>query len=83
MTIVKKTDTYSISKRRDGRYSVLGSNGKAINGDDKVVILKAEDLIKVTAPAPVEEVVEEVVAEEAAAEPAAEEAPVEEEKPAE
>jgi|TARA_B110000902_G_scaffold267179_1_gene358852 hypothetical protein len=82
MTIVKKTDTYSISKRRDGRYSVVGSNGKAINGDDKVVILKAEDLIKVTAPAPVEEV-EEVVAEEAAAEPAAEEAPAEEEKPAE
>jgi hypothetical protein len=75
MTIVKKTDTYSISKRRDGRYSVEGSNGKAINGDDKVAILIAEELIKVTAPAPVaEEVVEEAVAEEA---------PAEEEKPAE
>jgi hypothetical protein len=73
MTIVKKTDTYSISKRRDGRYSVAGSNGKAINGDEKVAILIAEDLIKVTAAAPVEEVVDEV----------AEEAPAEEEKPAE
>jgi hypothetical protein len=78
MTIVKKTDTYSISKRRDGRYSVVGSNGKAINGDDKIAILKAEDLIKVTAPAPVEEVVEEVIEE-----VVAEEAPAEEEKPAE
>jgi uncharacterized protein YpmB len=78
MTIVKKTDTYSISKRRDGRYSVVGSNGKAINGDEKVAILIAEDLIKVTAAAPVEEVVEEAVEE-----AAAEEAPVAEEKPAE
>jgi hypothetical protein len=78
MTIVKKTDTYSISKRRDGRYSVEGSNGKAINGDDKVAILIAEELIKVTAPAPVAEVVEEVVEE-----AVAEEAPAEEEKPAE
>ena len=78
MTIVKKTDTYSISKRRDGRYSVEGSNGKAINGDEKVAILIAEDLIKVTAAAPVEEVVEEAVEE-----AAAEEAPVAEEKPAE
>ena len=78
MTIVKKTDTYSISKRRDGRYSVEGSNGKAINGDDKVAILIAEDLIKVAVAAPVAEVVEEVVEE-----AVAEEAPAEEAKPAE
>ena len=71
MKVVKKTSEYTISQRRDGRYAVVGSDRKPVNGDDKVKILLAEELIKVTAPAPAPEPepeVEEVSAEEAPAE---------------
>ncbi len=69
MKVVKKTSEYTISQRRDGRYAVVGSDKKPVNGDDKVKILLAEELIKVTAPAPAPEPeVEEAPAEEAAAE---------------
>lgn len=71
MKVVKKTSEYTISQRRDGRYAVVGSDKKPVNGDDKVKILLAEELIKVTAPAPAPEPepeVEEVSAEEAPAE---------------
>ena len=84
MKLVKKTDEYSIYQRSDDRYAVKGADKKPINGDDKVKILVAEGLVKVTLPAePVaEEAAEEEAAEteEAAAEEAvAEEAPAEEE----
>ena len=88
MKVVKKTSEYTISQRRDGRYAVVGSDKKPVNGDDKVKILLAEELIKVTAPAPApepepeaEEVAAEETTEEAteeAAEEPAEEAPAEE-----
>ena len=84
MKVVKKTSEYTISQRRDGRYAVVGSDKKPVNGDDKVKILLAEELIKVTVPAPAPEPepeAEEVAAEETAeesAEEAAEEAPAEE-----
>ena len=84
MKVVKKTSEYTISQRRDGRYAVVGSDKKPVNGDDKVKILLAEELIKVTAPAPAPEPepeAEEVAAEETAeesAEEAAKEAPAEE-----
>ncbi len=69
MKVVKKTSEYTISQRRDGRYAVVGSDKKPVNGDDKVKILLAEELIKVTAPAPAPEPeVEEAPAEEAPAE---------------
>lgn len=71
MKVVKKTSEYTISQRRDGRYAVVGSDRKPVNGDDKVKILLAEELIKATAPAPAPEPepeVEEVSAEEAPAE---------------
>jgi hypothetical protein len=80
MKAVVKTDEYTIYQRRDERYAVEGANKKSINGDEKAAILSKHELIKVTLPAPVEEVVEEV--EEVAAEAPAEEAPAVEEAPA-
>ena len=90
MKLVKKTAQYSIYKRSDDRYAVKDANKKAVNGDEKVRILVAEELVKVTLPAepvveeaPAEETAEaEAVAEETAElEAAAEEAPSEEASP--
>ena len=94
MTLIKKTDEYRIYQRGDERYAVQDGTGKPINGEEKVKILLAEELIKVTLPAEPqpeaaadkgdEAAVEEVVAEDEAADPeavaseAAEEAPAEE-----
>ena len=93
MTLIKKTDEYRIYQRGDERYAVQDGTGKPINGEEKVKILLAEELIKVTLPAEPqpeaepeaaadetdEAAVEEVVAEDEASEPeAAEEAPAEE-----
>ena len=94
MTLIKKTDEYRIFQRGDERYAVQDGVGKPINGEEKVKILLAEELIKVTLPAEPqpeaaadegdEVAVEEVVAEDEAADPeavaseAAEEAPAEE-----
>ena len=74
MKFVKRTDDYTVFQRRDGRYAVVDAKGNAINGDAKVQILIAEDLVKVVVPAA--PVAEEVVADapEAAAEEAAAEA---------
>ncbi len=87
MKLVKKTAEYSIYKRSDDRYAVKDANKQPINGEEKVKILVAEDLIKVTLPAePAEEAVEEEAAEESPAEEAAAEEPAEaeaEEAPAE
>ena len=88
MKLVRKTADYKIFLRGDNRYAVQNAAGKPVNGEEKVNILIAEELVTVSAPpAPEPEVVEteeEVVAEEAAeeevaaGEPAAEEAPAEE-----
>ena len=51
MTLIKKTDEYRIYKRGDERYAVQDGTGKPINGEEKVKILLAEELIKVTLPA--------------------------------
>ena len=85
MKLVRKTADYKIFLRGDNRYAVQDASGKPVNGEEKVNILIAEDLVKVTAPQEVEpEVVEEAPAEEPAVEeaPAAEE-PAEAEAPAE
>ena len=64
MKLVKKTAEYSIYKRSDDRYAVQDADKQPINGEEKVKILVAEELIKVALPA---EPAEEEVVEEAAA----------------
>ena len=71
MKLIKKTDEYKIYMRGDDRYAVQDANGKPVNGEEKVRILVAEDLIKVTLPSPKEETEE---AEEAVSDEATEEA---------
>ena len=69
MKVVVKNDEYTIYQRRDGRYAVENAAKKAVNGDEKVAILLANDLVKVTPPAaPAEEPAAEEVVEEAAEE---------------
>ncbi len=55
MELVKKTDDYSIFKKRNNRYSVKTPKGAWINGDKKAEILLGENLITVSAPKKVEE----------------------------
>ena len=78
MKVVVKRDEYTIYERRDGRYAVEGIDKKAINGDDKVAILVANELIKALVPAASKEAPEEILEEEVTAEAAEETA----EKPA-
>ena len=60
MKVVVKNDEYTIYQRRDGRYAVEGADKKPINGDEKVTILAANELIAATLPAaPVEEAASE------------------------
>jgi hypothetical protein len=77
MKLVKKTAEYSIFARGDDRYAVKSADKKPVNGEEKVRILLAEGLIKVSEPgAPAEPEPEaeatEAVSEEASEEPAAE-----------
>ena len=81
MKLVKKTDEYSIYQRGDGRYAVQDANKNAVNGDEKARILLAEELIKVTLPAPAAP--EEAAEADAPEAEATEEAAAEEEAPAE
>ena len=55
MKVVVTNDEYTIYQRRDGRYAVEGADKKPINGDEKVTILLANELISVTPPAAPEE----------------------------
>ena len=55
MKLIKKMADYKIFMRGDERYAVQDANGKPINGEEKVKILVAEDLIKVIVPSPKEE----------------------------
>jgi hypothetical protein len=75
MKVTKKTAEYTVYQKRNNRYAVKGADSKWLNGDDKVKVLLAEGLIKLTAAAVKEEApAEEPAAEEAAADeaPAAE-----------
>ena len=69
MKAIKKTAEYTIYQKRNNRYAVKGANAQWLNGDDKVKVLLAEALIKLSVAAPVEA-------------PAEEDAPAEEEAPA-
>lgn len=51
MKLVKKTEQYSIYKRRDDRYAVKDARKQPINGDAKTQILLDEELIKRVTPA--------------------------------
>ena len=77
MELVKKTNEYSVFKKKNGRYGVKGANKKWINGDEKVKILLKEGLIKAPEPKKAEEAPVEEEAQ-AAAEETTEEAPAEE-----
>ena len=72
MEIVKKTDKYTIFKKKTGRYSVKDDSKKYMNGEEKIKILVEEGLIKISP----KKVKEEAPAEETKAE----EAPAEEVK---
>ena len=83
MKLIKKSADYKIFIRGDDRYAVQDSNGRSVNGEEKVRILVEEELIKVampSAPAAVSDEVE-AVTEEAAEEPAAEQTESEESAP--
>lgn len=72
MKAIKKTAEYTIYQKRNNRYAVKGANAQWLNGDDKVKVLLAEELIKLSVAAPAEAPAEE--------EAAAEDAPAEETK---
>lgn len=75
MNLIKKTSEYKIFKRGDERFAVQDAAGKPVNGEEKVKILLAEELITVTLPAaPVEEEVAEEAEQDEAVEAAAEDA---------
>jgi len=52
MQVVKKTAEYTIYQKRNARYAIKNANNKIVNGEEKVKILLAEDLIKLTTAAP-------------------------------
>ena len=83
MKLIKKSADYKIFIRGDDRYAVQDSNGRSVNGEEKVRILVEEELIKVAVPSAPAAVADEVeaVTEEAAEEPAAEQTESEESAP--
>ena len=74
MKLIKKTPDYKIFMRGDERYAVQDANGKPVNGEEKVRILLAEELITVAIPDPAPEPAEAAEAEESETEAAAESA---------
>jgi len=91
MKVLKKTDTYTIYKKRSGRYAVEDALQNIVNGVDKINILIEAGIIKQATIKTIPDISEEAPAlEEAPTEkaPAVEEAPAEkapavEEAPAE
>ena len=63
MKTVKKTAEYTVYQKRNNRFAVQGANKAWINGEEKVKILLAEDLVKVSAPGAKEEPAAEAAAE--------------------
>ena len=62
MKLIKRTAEYKVFMRGDERFAVQDSNGKPVNGEEKVRILVEEELIKVTVPAPKEKAPEAAMA---------------------
>ena len=81
MKVLKKTDTYTIYKKRSGRYAVEDALQNIVNGVDKINILIEAGIIKQATIKTIPDISEEAPAlEEAPTEkaPAVEEAPAEE-----
>ncbi len=55
MEKVKSTKEYNIFKKKSGRYGVRATNGKWVNGEEKVKILLDEKFIKLSPKKVVEE----------------------------
>lgn len=55
MEVVKKAKEFTIFKKKSGRFAVKNSKSKWVNGEEKVKILSAEKLIKLTPPKKKEE----------------------------
>ena len=53
--MAKAATDYRVSKRRDGRYQVVGPKGKPINGEEKTKILSDKGLITLSKPGKKEE----------------------------
>lgn len=67
MKEVKSVGDNKIFEKRSGRYAVMDSNKKYVNGDDKAKILADAGLVTIPEPkaAPVEEAAEEAASKEA------------------
>ena len=67
MKEVKSVGDNKIFEKRSGRYAVMDSNKKYVNGDDKAKILADAGLVTIPDPkaAPVEEAAEEAASKEA------------------
>ncbi len=46
MEILKKTEQYTVMKKRSGRFCVKDNKGKWVNGAEKVRILHQEGFVK-------------------------------------
>lgn len=85
MKLVRKTADYKIFLRGDNRYAVQNAAGKPVNGEEKVEILIAAELVTVApppAPEPEAAESEEAAVEETSEEEAPAEESVAEEAPA-
>ncbi|MDA7736929.1 hypothetical protein N8861_01160 [Porticoccus sp.] len=80
MKVLKKTDTYTIYRKRSGRYAVEDALQNIVNGADKINILIEAGIIKQAAIKSLSDTQEEAPAVEEA--PTVEEAPAAEEAPA-
>ena len=80
MKVLKKTETYTIYKKRSGRYAVEDALQKIVNGAEKINILIEAGIIKQATIESLSDTLEEAPAAEEA--PAVEEAPAAEEAPA-
>lgn len=54
MKKLKTTSDHTIYEKRSGRYAVKDRRKRWVQGDDKVAVLKAEDLLKTPEPKPTE-----------------------------
>ncbi|MCB1198945.1 MAG: hypothetical protein R3A45_04845 [Bdellovibrionota bacterium] len=63
MKVIKRTKEHTIFQKKSGRYAVKDANKKWINADEKVRILVAAKLVKITPAKPKEEPAAEVQAE--------------------
>ena len=67
MKVLKKTDTYTIYKKRSGRYAVEDALQNIVNGVDKINILIEAGIIKQATIKTIPDISEEAPAEKAPA----------------